>query len=191
MKWPSKHFYGLDPGLVGLRAFNHPSVKEWWKWLLEDYEPEYSIGLVTPCSNVKPYTYSPMSRKIRGTLRRLGLWDNVKDRPIRLEWLYFSDLLILVPYQRAHDYPACCYDVEPELVLANGLGILVTGKLREIMENLYHRGLRELVVFLPSKHLTLWGQAKRKAKTWPQEHHVRYTIYSLEELRRTLREVLR
>jgi len=179
VKWRARHHHGLDPELVGPRAFEHPSVREWWRWLREDYVPVSSVALVTPCSNVKPYTRSPTSRKIRGLLRRLGLWDLEADRPRGLEWLYFSDLLIFVPYWRAEEYPACCYEVPPDQVLADKeLSERVAGLLAEVVEALYARGLRNLVVFLPRKHLKLWGMARERASRWPEEAMVKYTLFS-------------
>lgn len=167
---------GLDNGLQGLRAFDHPSVKNWWHWLLEEYRPRYPVALVTPCSNVKPYTRSPTSRKIRGILRRLGLWSDESDEPRGLEWLYFSDLLVLVPYQRVEEYPACCYEVPPDLVLSTPWARqLVVDLLRRFMES--GHGPRKLLVFLPRKHLTIWDEAKRGASRWPVEMRAKYTIF--------------
>ena len=178
-----RHHAGLDPGLVGEKAFEHPAVREWWRWLLEDYVPAYSVALVTPCSSVKPYTRSPTSRKIRGGLRRLGLWDTARDRPRGLVWLYFSDLLVFVPYERAEEYPACCYEVPPDLVLGDGgLADLVASKLAEAAAALTGRGLRRVVVFLPRKHLRLWAEARRRAAEWPEEVYVKYTLFSTREL---------
>lgn len=184
-----RHHSGLDPGLVGERAYTHPAVQEWWRWLREEYRPPSPVALVTPCSNVKPYTRSPTSRKVRGLLRRLGLWGGGAPRGVT--WLYFSDLLILVPYERAGDYPACCYEAPPDLVLGSQeLRSMVTSLLAEAVERLVERGLREAVVFLPRKHLTLWREAREKAAKWPREYHTGYTIFSTRSLEKTLRKTL-
>ncbi len=191
MKWRAKHHSGLDPGLVGERAFEHPAVREYWRWLIEDYAPAYSVALVTPCSNVKPYTRSPASRKLRGLLRRMGLWDEEANRPRGLAWLYFSDLLILVPYEKAEEYPACCYEVPPDTVLSNDKLVgLVADKLAEAMEALARRGLREAVVFLPRKHLVLWEKARLRAADWPREVRVRYTLFSFRGVGEALSSLL-
>jgi len=175
----------IDPMLTGTKAFKHPAVNRYWRWLLEEYRPRYSVALVTPCSRVKPYTKSPTSRKIRGLLRRLGLWNVGSPRGI--VWLYFSDLLILVPYEKAEEYPACCYDVPPSMVLTNGLlRTRVVKLLAEAVSRLVWRGLAELIVFLPKAHKRLWDEAKRYAGMWPGEVVVRYTIFSLDGLRRIL-----
>ena len=42
-----RHYEGVDPDLVGERAFSHPRVREWWSWLLEGYTPRASVALVT------------------------------------------------------------------------------------------------------------------------------------------------
>jgi predicted RNA-binding protein len=142
LKWRARHYQGLDPGLVGEKAFEHPAVAEYWRWLTEEYTPPSSTALVTPCSNVKPYTRSPASRKTRGLLRRLGLWDEEAGKPAGIEWLYFSDLLLLVPYSKAEDYPACCYEVPPDVVLASReLSSLVVEKLANAVERLWGGGL--------------------------------------------------
>ena len=186
-----RHYRGLDPGLVGEAAFNHHAVAEWWRWLREDYTPTSSVALITPCSNVKPYTRSPTTRKIRGLLRRLGLWDAERDKPRGLEWLYFSDLLILVPYERAEEYPACCYDVPPDLVLADkGLAEKVATLLAGVMEELAGRGLERLVVYLPRKHLKLWDAARERASRWPGEERVKYSLFSTKPLGEAVSRIL-
>ncbi len=177
----------IDPELVGLKAFSHPAVREWWCWLLEEYRPRYPVALVTPCSRVKPYTRSPTSRKVRGLLRRLRLWDSAAGRPRGIEWLFFSDLLLLVPYERAEEYPACCYDVAPDMVLAShATSLMVAERLAEAMERLAGRGLRELIVYLPKKHMVLWQNARMLASRWPRETLVRFTIFDVDGLARAL-----
>ena len=185
-----KHHSNLDPTLVGVKAFEHPAVKNYWKWLLEEYRPRHSVALVTPCSNVKPYTKSPTSRKIRGMLRHLGLWSS--NEPRGIEWLYFSDLLILVPYQMVEDYPACCYEVPPDLVLGDkDLVKLVAGLLAKAMERLVDRGLERVIVFLSRKHLRLWDDARIKAASWPLETRVKYTLFSTKELAKAIEAVVK
>lgn len=184
-----KHHGGLDPALVGVKAFEHPAVKSYWEWLLEEYRPKHSIALIAPCSNVKPYTKSPTSRKIRGMLKRLGLWSGNKPRDI--EWLYFSDLLILVPYQAAEGYPACCYEVPPDLVLGDrDLVELVAKLLAKAMERLVERGLERAIVFLPRKHLHLWDAARTRASSWPLETRVKYTLFSTRDLAKAVEAAL-
>ena len=186
-----RHTAGLDPGLVGERAYTHPAVREWWRWLLGEYVPEGSVTLVTPCSSVKPYTRSPTSRKIRGLLRRLGLWSDASDRPAGIEWLYFSDLLILVPYWRAEEYPACCYEVHPDTVLGNpALRERVATLLASAMERLVDQGLRHAVVYLPRKHLKLWTMARERASRWPRETLVKYSLFSTRPLGEAIQQVL-
>ncbi|NOZ88887.1 MAG: hypothetical protein GXO15_03085 [Crenarchaeota archaeon] len=181
--WPRRFHRGLDPELAGPKAFGHPAVRAWWRWLREEYTPPYRVALVTPCSNVKPYTRSPTSRKIRGMLRRLGLWDEAGDKPRGIEWLYFSDLLILVPYTRAEEYPPCCYELPPDQVLENPeLAEKVATLLAEAMERLVDRGLERLIVYLPRKHLRLWDAAKAKAAKWPGEERVTYSLFSTKPL---------
>ena len=184
-----RHYAGLDPGLVGVKAFEHPAVKGYWRWLLEEYRPRHGIALVTPCSNVKPYTRSPTSRKIRGMFQRLGLWGD--GGPLGVEWLYFSDLLILVPYSMAESYPACCYEVPPDLVLGDeNLLELVVGLLAKAVEKLVEKGLERVIVFLPRKHLRLWDAARARASSWPFEVRVKYTLFSTRELAKAVEMVV-
>ena len=188
-----RHTRGLDPGLAGEAAFEHPAVEAWWRWLVEEYTPHAQTALVTPCSNVKPYTRSPTSRKIRGLLRRLGLWDESASKPRRLAWLYLSDLLLLVPYERAEEYPACCYEVPPDLVLNNErLYRLVTSKLAHVLQALYGRGLRRVVLFLPRKHMRLWSAAYAASGAGFEVISVGYHIFQVySRLEPVLREVVR
>ena len=187
-RFPARHWAGVDPALVGPGAFNHPAVRRWHRWLLEEYEPRSSIALVTPCSNVKPYPLSPTSRKVAGLLRRLGLWDGIGPR--RVEWLYLSDLLVLVPYWRAWDYPACCYELHPDEVLSDErLFHRVAALLAQAVERLARR-VMYVVLFLPRRHLRIWEEAKRLASTWPREHRVTYTIFGTGGLREALEQLL-
>jgi predicted RNA-binding protein len=173
---------------VGLKAYEHPAVRRWWRWLLEDYRPEYSIALITPCSNVKPYTRSPVSRKIRKLLVRLNLWDHEADKPKGVAWLYLSDLLALVPYEKATHYPACCYELPPKEALATNYVDKVATVIAEFIEK---SRLDHLVVFLPRNHHRIWHKARVYAKSWPQEHQVPYTIFSTRKLEEVLKGLIR
>ncbi len=182
-RFPARHTGGVDPGLVGLRAFGHPAVREYHRWLLGEWEPRSTTLLLTPCSNVKPYTLSPTSRKVRGLLRRLGLWDG--DRPRGIDWVFLSDLLVLVPYHRAEEYPACCYELHPDELLASPrhyntvveiLSRLIEGKLAD----------RQVILYLPRKHLRIWEDARRRATRQPEEHRVRYSIFGVSGLREVI-----
>ena len=83
-----------------------------------------------------------MSRHIVGFLKKCGLWNMEADRPQGIVWLYFSDLLVLVPYERQEEYPACCY-------------------------NLYHRHLgkkeRNLIINILSRTMTRLSNYIEKA----------------------------
>ena len=151
----------IDPALRGYQALKHPAVREWHKWVLDEYEPRGEVILLTPCSNRKPYPKSPQSAKIRGVLRRLSLWDprgpGYMGAPRGVEWLYLSDLLLLVPYERATEYPACCYDLPPDAVLGNEeYRSKITRLLGKALNRL--RG-RRIVAYLPSKHKRLLIEA--------------------------------
>ena len=191
--WPPRPRAGLDPGLVGLRAFRHPAVQNYWEWLLRLYTPRSSIVLVTPCSNVKPYPYSPASGKVRGVLRRLGLWDGpvrgVEGRPRGIEWLYFSDLLVFVPYEKSFEYPACCYEVPPELVLENGLAGKVAGMAAKVLEKMADR-VEVVVAWLPEKHRRLLGKALDAAKRKPRTVYAKYSLFTANPLEEVLQELL-
>ncbi|MET1129138.1 MAG: DUF5591 domain-containing protein [Thermoproteota archaeon] len=184
-----RHYNGVDSNLVGKKAFDHPAVHRWWKWLIRDYSPPYSIALLTPCSNIKPYTRSPTSRKVRAVLRRLNAWEDGK--PKKVTWMYFSDLLIFVPYERAEEYPACCYEVHPDVVLRDkSLTELVVNITARVLTALSRRGLEVVVTFLPSKHAKLWEQALAHAETVPEIIKTRYTLFSVFELEETLKTIL-
>ncbi len=172
----------IDPSLVGEKAFKHPSVLEWWNWLKTSYMPKHSLALITPCSRVKPYTKSPTSRKIRAMLRRLGLWSENEGKPVGLEWLYFSDLLALVPYSKAEEYPACCYDVPPDLVLSKPqlLKYIVEPTCTVITR------FRRIITFLPRKHIVIWEKTIKPCKKHVVEIRVKYTIFSMKELEQTI-----
>ncbi len=144
----------IDPQLRGVKAFNHPSVQEWHEWIIEEYSPNHEIILITPCSNRKPYPKSPQSSKIRGILRRHGLWDpegrGYKGSPKGIEWIYLSDLLLLVPYDKATEYPACCYDLPPDQILREPqLLNMITRKLSWALAKLRNK---TIITYLPVKH---------------------------------------
>jgi len=188
-RFPAKHAQGVDPELIGLKAFEHPAVKAWHEWLVEEWWPEFRIVLLTPCSNVKPYTRSPTSRKVKGVLRRLGLWDELHNKPWGVDWLYLSDLLVLVPYTRAEEYPACCYELHPEELLKSPKHYNV---VVDLLARVLERQLATAVViaFLPRNYLRILGDALTRAKRRPVVHTVRYNIFSTRELEETLRRVL-
>ena len=189
-RFPAKHAKGVDPELVGLRAFEHPAVLEWHRWVAEEYEPGSDVLLVTPCSNVKPYTRSPTSAKVRGVLRRLGLWDAATGRPRRLDWVYLSDLLALVPYERAEEYPACCYELHPDDLLSSPRHLAtIASVVARALERLAER-LDAVVLFLPSKHLMVWEEAEKRASRKPRVVRVKYSIFSVKGLEETLAGLL-
>ena len=196
-RFPAVHTAGVDPGLVGPGAIDHPAVREWHRWLREGYQPRHPVALVAPCSNVKPYTRSPTSRKIRGLLRRLGLWDEARGEPSGIEWLYLSDLLALVPYQRAEEYPACCYELSPDEALGNPRVYReVVATIRDTVSRLAAEGkLDTVILFLPRKHLEIWGSARSLALArgwrWPREKRVTYTIFSTRQLEEAIRNTIR
>ena len=186
--FPARHTMGGDPGLGGLRAFEHPAVREWHRWLLEEWEPGSRYMLVTPCSNVKPYTRSPAARKVVGVLRRLGLWSG--DGPDRVEWVFLSDLLLFVPYRRVEEYPACCYELHPADLLSSRRHYeMVVDLLARIVERVAPL-LDAVVVFLPRMHLGIWRDARERARSWPREVVVKYTIFSMRELEEALRRTI-
>lgn len=186
--WPVKAW--VDPGLRGLGALDHPAVARWHRWLLEEYRPRARVALLTPCSNVKPYPRSPQSGKVRGVLRRLGLWDSrgpgCHGAPRGVEWLYLSDLLVLVPYERAHLYPACCYELSPDEVLASPTARMrVARLLAGALERLSEGGVEVIVAYLPGKHRVLLEEALTSASRVPRVEWVPYSLFhghrSLEE----------
>ncbi len=182
--FPARHYAGLDPSLVGIGALDHPAVRAWHEWLLAEWRPRSHLLLVTPCSSVKPYPLSPTSRKVRGVLRRLGLWDGGEPRGV--EWLYLSDLLVLVPYWRAWDYPACCYELHPEELLGSKSAYRrVVGVLAQVLERL--SAMKVFVVtFLPRRHLRIWVDALALSAAELREERVRYTIFGTGELHEKL-----
>ncbi len=185
-RFPARYHLGVDPGLTGVRAFEHPAVQEWHRWLLEEWEPVSTTILLTPCSNVKPYTRSPTSRKIVGALRRLGLWDGTKPR---IDWVFLSDLLLLVPYERVEEYPACCYELHPEELLASRQHYeLVVSLLSRLIES--KLASRHLILFLPKRHLAIWEEAYSRARLKPRIVTVKYTIFSTRQLEEALRVLL-
>lgn len=185
-RFPARHHLGADPELVGLRAFEHQAVREWHRWLVDRWLPEWPIVLITPCSNVKPYTRSPTSKKIAAMLKRLGLW---RSGPFGLDWLYLSDLLILVPYVRAAEYPACCYDLHPDELLRSREHY---GMVVRLLSNLIARKLHTatVILFLPKRHLRIWVDAYSRARLRPRVVQVPYTIFSAGGLEEAVRDAI-
>ena len=123
-----------------------------------------------------------MSRKVAGLLRRLGLWNGVGPRGV--EWVYLSDLLVWVPYWRAWDYPACCYELHPEELLSSPPHRRrIVSILASLLEKLQDS---RFVVFLPRRHLGLWEEAVGLLGG-VEETRVRYTIFSTRGLEEALR----
>ncbi len=194
-KWPTRFYSDLDPELVGLKAFNHPVVKEHWAMLVKEYEPRERVVIVTPCSNVKPYPRSPASGKVRGVLRRLGLWSGGKKgvlgEPSGVEWLYFSDLLVFVPYSKAWEYPACCYEVPPSLVVGNEYGERIASIAAKVLSKIARRNT-PVIAWLPRTHRKIFSKAVEAAEPRPRVVYAKYSLFSARELEEALkREVER
>ncbi len=99
--------------------------------------------------------------------------------------------MIIVPYDRAEDYPACCYDVPPQLVISRrDIVEKVVSKTRLVVEALVDRGVEQVVVFLPRLHLSIWEEARRRASKWPSQISVKYTLFSIKDLEATIRELV-
>ncbi|AEM38232.1 hypothetical protein Pyrfu_0360 [Pyrolobus fumarii 1A] len=183
-RFPARHHLGIDPQLTGIRALEHRAVREWHHWLADRWLPEWPVLLITPCSNVKPYTRSPTSRKIAAVLRRLGLWRG--GAPFGVEWLYLSDLLVLVPYVRAGEYPACCYELHPEELLKDRERYeLIVGLLSDLIARKLWP--HTVILFLPRRHLELWSEAYSRARLKPRVVRVAYTIFSVRGLEEAVR----
>ncbi len=110
-----RQFIHLSPELLGIFAFHNSLVKQHWNFMMYTWKPEYSILLVSPCSNVKPYPRSPMNQKIRKVLMKHYLWDISRNKPL-IDWVFISDLLGPVPYVMSFIPPACCYEFPPSLL---------------------------------------------------------------------------
>lgn len=186
--WPSRGV--VDPGLSGPGAWSAAPAREWRRWVREEYTVSGGVLLLTPCSNVKPYPRSPMSRKIRGVLRRLGYWDphgpGFYGSPRGLEWVYLSDLLALVPYNRAGEYPACCYEYPPDLIIGDGDKL---GELRGTLRGFLERSRPDLLVlYLPSryKHMIrpVLEELGDRPKTVEATYHIFHGHRNLEKVLR-------
>ena len=182
----------LDPALKGHGAIAHPAVIDWHYWVLEKYSPSEKIILITPCGKIKPYPKNPQSARLRKVLKRLGLWNyrgtGYMGSPKGIEWIYLSDLLLIVPYERAMEYPACCYELSPEELMINES---LHAKIINLLSKAF-RKLREhiLVAYLPSKHRHLLNEALNNIHL--DIHWVKYNLfYGHRRLEETLREVIK
>ena len=187
----------VDPGLVGPRAFGHPAVRSWHRWVRGVLAPRAPVVLVTPCSNRKPYPLSPQSAKIRGVLRRLGLWDpggpGLYGAPRGVEWLYLSDLLALVPYDRAHEYPACCYELPPSMLDEDGLNQVALA-VRGFLERNTGR-IHRIILYLPRSYHKIIRRATQglrgiEEKLDPANYHLLRGHKNIEKKLATLLEIL-
>jgi predicted RNA-binding protein len=192
--WPARGdpARGIDPALRGEAAWSHPAAVEWRRWVSLAWRPRGGLVLLTPCSNVKPYPRSPQSGKVRGVLRRLGLWDpggpGYKGAPTGLDWVYLSDLLGLVPYERAHEYPPCCYEYPPSLLHSSPARLLeLASTLAPALERAAGGGA-VVVAYLPRGHRRLLEEALSRARMAPR---VEWVAYSLFRGHRLLEEALR
>ncbi len=154
------------PGLSGPQAFWHRDAVD-YRARVPELMGERSGAplLLTPCSNVKPYPRSPQSAKIRGVLRRLGFWDpsgpGMYGSPSGLGWIYLSDLLGLVPYEVAHEYPACCYNYPPDLLEADRRAW--EELISTIAAGLSSAEPEVIIAYLPRRYLLILGEAIESA----------------------------
>ena len=189
--WPIKGT--IDPSLKDINAWNHPASLAWRKWISDMLIIEHPLVLLTPCSNNKPYPKSPMSRKIRGVLKRLNLWNpsgnGLAGSPYNLAWLYVSDLLGLVPYERSHEYPACCYEFPPSILSKNNV---LLEEIRNILQGFFSRNKKiEIVIsFLPRLYRYI-VEPVLSDFDWLNIKWVKYDIfYGHRNLASVMREVI-
>ncbi len=191
--WPVRGY--IDPSLRGSRAWESNVSAEWRWWAREELKARWEIVILTPCSNVKPYPRSPQSAKIRGVLKRLGLWNlegaGYRGEPFKVDWIYLSDLLGLVPYTRALDYPACCYEFPPQSL--DGNSEFVIREIRGVLEGFLsrnHGNIEVVIAYLPRFYRSLAKPVLERFK-----HNIRviwvnfHLFYGHRRLEQTLREV--
>ena len=175
----------IIPELIGERAFENSLVQGFWDYMIHRYRPQYDIALITPCSNVKPYPLSPMNLKIKGILRRLGLWDYKGKKPL-IEWLFLSDLLGFVPYTYSWIPPACCYDVPPDIVETKKT---LYRKIKHILEEAWVRispFYNKIIIYLPQKYYKFLPRRLDASKTVFVKYHIFRTKILEESLVREI-----
>lgn len=91
---------------------NDSEVKEYFQFILENYEPKKKILLLVQCSKIKPYSESISHSYIRKAISELTGYDP-KDNPEKnpLEIIVISSLIGPVPYEFEKDYIPTHYNL--------------------------------------------------------------------------------
>lgn len=97
-----KDYIGING--VGVEQLTHPHFEEWFKYIINVYEPPHSkICIFIPCSVIKPYYESPIHKVINKAL--------VKYEE-HIHKIVISNAGI-IPYEFSNYYPFDSYDWNP------------------------------------------------------------------------------
>ncbi len=178
--------------ITGPNAFFHPSVSKWHKWLIENFVPNEKIVLITPCSKKKPYPTTSQSGKIRRILEKLKMWNprahGYKGNAVGIQWIYLSDLLVIVPYEKATEHPACCYEYPPDYIMNNP--VIHEQYIRILGKILSKFGDTTIVTYLPRKHKDMLKKAIESHGLNIDMISVKYNIfYGIRNLYKTLEQL--
>lgn len=190
--FPRKQFFHFNPLLSGEIAYVNGLVEAYWDEMRFRWRPRNEYLLLTPCSNVKPYPASPSNTKIRMMLKRLGLWHH--DIPAGIDWVFISDLLGPVPYERTWIEPACCYDVPPQILERNpGFA----KKIRDVVRTWWIRVkeyYRIVYLYLPKKymeHVAFILDSNDNPKIIHVKYHIFHGSRRLEEtIKKTIKKTI-
>ncbi|QXJ31468.1 DUF5591 domain-containing protein [Saccharolobus shibatae] len=89
--------------------FRHPVVMRWHHYFLENWNSDKEIGLLLPCTVVKPYSLSPTHKIAYATLNKYNLEEKVQVYSV-------SEPMLLVPKELEECYPFNSYDYPPRLM---------------------------------------------------------------------------
>ncbi|ACP34172.1 conserved hypothetical protein [Sulfolobus islandicus Y.G.57.14] len=89
--------------------FRHPVVMRWHHYFLENWNSDKEIGLLLPCTVVKPYSLSPTHKIAYATLNKYNLEEKVQVYSV-------SEPMLLVPKELEECYPFNNYDYPPRLM---------------------------------------------------------------------------
>ncbi|MEM3845227.1 MAG: DUF5591 domain-containing protein [Candidatus Parvarchaeota archaeon] len=136
----------------GFDPFQHPVVKKWHEYFLNNWHSEKEIALLLPCTSVKPYNRSATHKLAYSLLRKYKLEDKVQVYSV-------SEPMLLVPRELENCYPFNSYDYPPSLMTEEEKQEFI--RLLSIALSHVHKIHKRIIAVLPKHHYKIVYEASK------------------------------
>ena len=136
----------------GFDPFQHPVVKKWHEYFLNNWHSNREIALLLPCTSVKPYNKSATHKLAYSLLRKYKLEDKVQVYSV-------SEPMLLVPRELENCYPFNSYDYPPSLMTEEEKQEFI--RLLSIALSHIHNIHKRIIAVLPKHHYKIVYEASK------------------------------